>query len=51
MGVRTRRQLQLEEEEEEMVQQEDAGELVKKNHNADDIDLDLPSIDDINGWV
>lgn len=58
MGVRTRRQAQLEDEEEAVVKQEDADEVMvkqegadvvveKEDDNADDLDLDLPSIDDI----
>ena len=52
MGFRTRRQAQLEDEEEVMLKREDAGEAVKQENadeddNADDLDLDLPSIDDI----
>jgi hypothetical protein len=59
VGVRTRRQAQLEDEEEVVVKQEDADEVVvkregadvvvkKEDDNADDPDLDLPRIDDIN---
>ena len=58
MGFRTRRQAQLEDEEEVVVKQEDAGEVMvkqegvdvvvkKEDDNTDDLDLDLPSIDDI----
>ena len=46
MGVRTRRQAQLEDEE-EVVKQEDAGKVVKEDKNANDLDLDRPSMDDI----
>ena len=46
MWVRTRRQAQLEDEE-EVVKQEDAGKVVKEDKNANDLDLDRPSMDDI----
>jgi hypothetical protein len=48
VGVRTRRQAQLEDEE-EVVKQEDTDEVVKKKEddNADDRGLGLPSIDDV----
>jgi hypothetical protein len=52
VGVRTRRQAQLEDGEEVMLKQEDAEKMVKEEEDdeADDLDLDLPSIDDlING--
>ena len=53
VGIRTRRQAQLEDGEEVMLKQEDAEKMVKKEEkddDADDLDLDLPSIDDlING--
>lgn len=46
MGIRIRRQAQLEDKGEIVVKQEGADVMVKKeNDNADDRDLDLPSID------
>jgi hypothetical protein len=48
VGVRTRRQAQLEDEEAVVVKQEDTDDVVKKeDDNAEDLDSDLPSIDDI----
>jgi hypothetical protein len=47
-GARTRKQAQLEDEEGVVVKQEGADVMVKKeDESADDLDLDLPSIDDI----
>jgi hypothetical protein len=50
VGVRTRRQAQLEDGEGGMLKQGDAEKMVKKEEeddDADDLNLDLPSIDDL----